>query len=187
MKLTPGKWYLARNGERWHVDWVGERNANAHAENGDARLYYPNGTWGNTSPSAHPLDLISEYTPPPVEGSYEWAMALPEGTRIRWCSWLAGEYVTRTKDGWKTSRSSLCIPGEISKDEKSGWLPCEPKLRPWKAEEVPLGAWQKRKSEHDHWWVIVDTTFPNTRKDWLANFEHSLDKGATWFPCGMEE
>jgi len=70
-----------------------------------------------------------------------------------------------------------------------------PVLRPWTADEVPLGAWIK--SKHDHWKSLIlevdklgkicvygGTIF---REAALENHEHSLDGGKTWKPCGVEE
>jgi len=68
-------------------------------------------------------------------------------------------------------------------------------LRPWTAEEVPLGAWIK--SKHDHWKSLIlevdrigkicvygGTIF---REAALENHEHSTDCGKTWLPCGVME
>lgn len=63
----------------------------------------------------------------------------------------------------------------------------EPKLRPWTADEVPLGAWFRPK--HRTWdrsliaWVSCEAD----RVLWLDEREHSLDGGKTWLPCGVEE
>ena len=70
-----------------------------------------------------------------------------------------------------------------------------PVLRPWTADEVPLGAWIK--SKHDHWKSLIlevdklgkicvygGTIF---REAALEHHEHSLDGGKTWKPCGVEE
>jgi hypothetical protein len=68
-------------------------------------------------------------------------------------------------------------------------------LRPWTADEVPLGAWIK--SKHDHWKSLIlevdkigkicvygGTIF---REAALENHEHSTDLGKTWLPCGVME
>ncbi len=70
-----------------------------------------------------------------------------------------------------------------------------PVLRPWTADEVPLGAWLRSKEN-----VWKDLIF-EVRRDGqmeinnssitpysaLRYWEHSLDGGKTWKPCGVEE
>lgn len=69
------------------------------------------------------------------------------------------------------------------------------KLRPWTADEVPLGAWIKSKQ---HGWralilkvksdgriAINDGGF-SPEFAW-EHLEHSIDGGKTWLPCGVEE
>lgn len=76
-----------------------------------------------------------------------------------------------------------------------------PTYRPWKPEEVPLGAQVKLKSFGcETRWLI--TAFWNNRvrlnggnreeDTWsadlmLRDYEHSLDQGKTWLPCGVQE
>jgi hypothetical protein len=61
------------------------------------------------------------------------------------------------------------------------------KLRPWTADEVPLGAMIRFKQapydRHLLGWVSVQAD----RELWLQEREHSLDGGKTWLPCGVEE
>ena len=60
-------------------------------------------------------------------------------------------------------------------------------LRPWTADEVPLGA-QARNREHPKTrWLIDRTSSEENRKDWCKNYEHSTDGGVTWKPCGVVE
>jgi len=59
-------------------------------------------------------------------------------------------------------------------------------LRPWTADEVPLGAWMKYKHQ-DCRCLIVDACDPKTRTRWFHQCEHSTDGGKTWKPCGVEE
>ena len=61
------------------------------------------------------------------------------------------------------------------------------KLRPWTADEVPLGAWMRDVSEQDYRWLIHTSGNDDTRKDWFVNYEHSTDKGVTWKECGVME
>jgi len=59
------------------------------------------------------------------------------------------------------------------------------KLRPWTADEVPLGAWMRDVSKQDCRWLIHTSAHDDARKDWLVGYEHSTDKGVTWHPCGV--
>ena len=62
-----------------------------------------------------------------------------------------------------------------------------PVLRPWTADEVPLGAWMRNKQDVSHRWVVIDTNNEIWRQAWLEDHEHSTDKGVTWLPCGVME
>jgi hypothetical protein len=68
-------------------------------------------------------------------------------------------------------------------------------LRPWTADEVPLGAWLRSKM---YSWkcVIIEVDEQgrigihggNIALDYaLQNNEHSTDGGKTWLPCGVME
>ena len=62
------------------------------------------------------------------------------------------------------------------------------KLRPWTADEVPLGAQVRSKSYHpDHRSMIIQSGNSMTREGWLTCYEHSTDGGKTWLPCGVLE
>lgn len=76
----------------------------------------------------------------------------------------------------------------------------EPKLRPWKSEEVPLGAHVRynnktRETAPYHRAIIsmvtewdVKTPYgQSSLGDLLLSFEHSTDGGKTWLPCGVLE
>lgn len=78
----------------------------------------------------------------------------------------------------------------------------EPKLRPWKPEESPLGMWlrEKRRADSIHYLVLAVNTInkgvriyeDNKTRDidmeqLLNRYEHSLDNGKTWLPCGVME
>lgn len=60
-------------------------------------------------------------------------------------------------------------------------------LRPWTADEVPLGAWMRDVSREDYRWLIHTSGSNDTRKEWLVGYEHSTDCGKTWLPCGVME
>lgn len=62
------------------------------------------------------------------------------------------------------------------------------KLRPWTADEVPLGAQVRSKSYHpDHRSLITTSGNSIHREGWLNGYEHSTDGGKTWLPCGVVE
>jgi len=92
------------------------------------------------------------------------------------------EYKSRGIEGW----DPIITP-------TWNWLNCEyrikltPTLRPWTADEVPLGAWMRDVSEQDYRWLIHTSGNDDTRKDWFVNYEHSTDKGVTWKECGVTE
>jgi hypothetical protein len=72
-------------------------------------------------------------------------------------------------------------------------------LRPWKPEEVPVGALIRGKYQLDTrttilavWFDVI--TIPLREKlsylqldEALGNWVHSLDHGKTWLPCGLME
>ena len=59
-------------------------------------------------------------------------------------------------------------------------------LRPWTADEVPLGAWMRSKGLEGRC-IIVATETSDDRAYWLNAREHSTDGGKTWLPCGVME
>lgn len=76
----------------------------------------------------------------------------------------------------------------------------EPKLRPWKPEEVPVGALVRRKCYRFAHNLIISRDDggafgfieDNTGLKWIdkglhGDFEFSTDGGKTWKPCGVEE
>jgi hypothetical protein len=79
------------------------------------------------------------------------------------------------------------------KSYRWNWQDCEyrikptPVLRPWTADEVPLGAWMMNVSKQDYRWLIETSGDENMRKGWLVCNKHSTDKGVTWLPCGVME
>ena len=60
-------------------------------------------------------------------------------------------------------------------------------LRPWTADEVPLGAWMRNLTNSEYRWLINTSSLDDNRKAWLQQYEHSTDGGATWKPCGVVE
>lgn len=71
------------------------------------------------------------------------------------------------------------------------------KFRPWTPEEVPVGV-KIRERECDGWFTptcagageieaIVDGAIETVKLTELADdYEHSIDGGKTWLPCGVE-
>lgn len=60
-------------------------------------------------------------------------------------------------------------------------------LRPWTADEVPLGAWMRFKKVIDDRSVLAWTSTQRDRDMWLDEREHSIDGGKNWLPCGVME
>lgn len=61
------------------------------------------------------------------------------------------------------------------------------KLRPWTADEVPLGMQARNREYPKTRWLIDRTSSEENRKDWCEKYEHSIDGGKTWLPCGVIE
>jgi hypothetical protein len=61
-----------------------------------------------------------------------------------------------------------------------------PVLRPWTADEVPLGAWMRSRGLIGRQ-IITHTAEEEDRAWWLKASEHSTDGGKTWLPCGVVE
>ena len=60
-------------------------------------------------------------------------------------------------------------------------------LRPWTADEVPLGAWIRyKRALHDRS-ILAWTSNQADRDMWMDEREHSIDGGKTWLPCGVVE
>jgi hypothetical protein len=62
-----------------------------------------------------------------------------------------------------------------------------PVLRPWTADEVPLGMQARSREYPKTRWLIDRTSSEENRKDWCEKYEHSTDGGKTWLPCGVME
>ena len=72
-------------------------------------------------------------------------------------------------------------------DIKSFRIKPTAKLRPWTADEVPLGAWIRyKRALHDRS-ILAWTSNQADRDMWLDEREHSTDGGKTWLPCGVVE
>jgi hypothetical protein len=60
-------------------------------------------------------------------------------------------------------------------------------LRPWTADEVPLGAWIVEEANREIRWLITNVHDLEFRSDLLKLYKHSTDNGKTWLPCGVME
>lgn len=73
----------------------------------------------------------------------------------------------------------------------------EPKLRPWNREEVPVGAIvgfknggeyvSKRLIVNNIPGCILGGKETHSLGELLRDYDHSIDGGKTWKPCGVEE
>jgi hypothetical protein len=61
------------------------------------------------------------------------------------------------------------------------------KLRPWTADEVPLGAWMRFKRNPQDRVLLGWVSVQADRDLWLDEREYSTDGGVTWKPCGVVE
>ena len=60
-------------------------------------------------------------------------------------------------------------------------------LRPWTADEVPVGAQMRPKVNLEDRTLIIWVNSQCAREIWLDKNEHSTDGGKTWLPCGVVE
>ena len=60
-------------------------------------------------------------------------------------------------------------------------------LRPWTADEVPLGAWMRFKRNPQDRVLLGWVSVQADRDLWLDEREYSTDGGVTWKPCGVME
>ena len=60
-------------------------------------------------------------------------------------------------------------------------------LRPWTADEVPLGAWMRFKRNPQDRVLLGWVSVQADRDLWLDEREYSTDGGKTWLPCGVVE
>ena len=81
-----------------------------------------------------------------------------------------------------------CIP-RWDWDDTDYRIKSTPVLRPWTADEVPLGAWMRVKDSPKvgQRIMICGTCEEHTRSTWLSKNEHSTDGGKTWSACGVVE
>jgi len=101
--------------------------------------------------------------------------------------------------GW-TKQSSPLVP-KLDLADAFNWYRRKPspQYRPWKPEEVPVGALLRNKKKRDadaNKMIICSLNGEHVssgRADWKSlkecfdDAEHSLDHGVTWLPCGVLE
>jgi hypothetical protein len=97
-------------------------------------------------------------------------------------------------DGKEVEAFSPCQKWERVTTPRWGWddtqyrIKLTAPLRPWTADEVPLGCQLRSKSYHpDHRSLITTSGNSMTREGWLNGYEHSIDGGKNWLPCGVME
>jgi len=99
---------------------------------------------------------------------------------LAWAEGKQVEYSLRGHDTWEPNEAPCW-----------SWAGCDyrikPTLRPWTADEVPLGAWVLEKANRERRWLITDVHDQEFRSDLLKLYEHSTDGGKTWLPCGVVE
>lgn len=78
MKLTTG-WWKARNGSKWHVDWVGVNNASGHCAEEEVWSWTLSGKASEIGDT--PLDLISPWAEPKIRPWY--TVEVPVGAVLR--------------------------------------------------------------------------------------------------------
>ena len=89
---------------------------------------------------------------------------------------------THGYDGWETANNPSW-----------DWLNCTFRikpaatLRPWTADEVPLGAWMRFKRNPQDRVLLGWVSVQADRDLWLDEREYSTDGGKTWLPCGVVE
>jgi len=129
---------------------------------------------------------------------------LKQRVDVVWPDWSASGWCDSSKSiiVWKPDGFISILGSTHDKDLLSKWT--EPKLRAWRPEEVPLGAWVRNVSKDAFRSMIIGVTYggliiysdgTESRTHWtpenpnttLEYREHSLDKGATWKPCGVPE
>lgn len=133
----------------------------------------------------------------------EAALAWAHGKRVEAttakppaCDWRAVNSIG-TMDGWWNAN----VFGESAKSYSFRLAPEPPakKFRPWKPEEVPVGALVRLKENVKDIGLIIASagggiifsSYANGLCDYgaskvLDTCEHSLDNGKTWLPCGVE-
>ena len=109
-------------------------------------------------------------------------------TMIAWANGKTIQWRRRGHNDWSEVDQD-CIGITLSWDWDTFEYRIKPetKLRPWTADEVPLGAWMRFKNNPQDRVLIGWVSVQADRDLWLDEREHSIDGGKTWLPCGVEE
>lgn len=107
----------------------------------------------------------------------------------------SAEYWSESENKWRTISPQHGLSPKLTIRRKT-----EPKLRPWRMSELPpMGQWWIR---HVGWvpnakslvvgiandgWIAFwsEIGMSGVRIDELDDYEHSVDLGKTWLPCGV--
>ena len=109
-------------------------------------------------------------------------------TMIAWADGKTIQWRRRDQNEWSEVHQS-CIGITLSWDWDTFEYRIEPmpKLRPWTADEVPLGAWMRFKRNPQDRVLLGWVSVQSDRDLWLDEREYSTDGGKTWLPCGVME
>ena len=107
---------------------------------------------------------------------------------IGWANGKTIQWRRRDQNEWfEVERDCIGITFSWDWDEFEYRVKPMPKLRPWTADEVPLGAWMRFKRNPQDRVLIGWVSVQADRDLWLDEREYSIDGGKTWLPCGVEE
>ena len=110
-------------------------------------------------------------------------------------AWAPGQEVEYKLYGDSKWRSTTCPSWNWDAFEFRIKPTAKLRLRPWTADEVPLGAWIRSKNRS--WGSLIIAVRPDgtfeisdrriSPQSALEQNEHSIDGGKTWLPCGVME
>ena len=99
--------------------------------------------------------------------------AFVDGNEVEF-KWMSKDWNSTDKPEWNWSAYDYRIKSTAT-------------LRPWTADEVPLGAWMRSKHNPQDRMLIYWVNSQADRELWLGKNEHSTDGGKTWLTCGVVE
>ena len=127
-----------------------------------------------------------------LQGKIAVMQAYADGKRIEW-NWKSdrhNNYAITTKPLWNWDEVNYRIhPHDLNPKPEKKW-------RPWKPEEVPVGAIARPLADTTSCYLIgavniggIGLGFLNAESSEFVftNYEHSLDGGKTWNKCGVLE
>ncbi len=125
-----------------------------------------------------------------IENIIEVLQAFKEGKKLEYKSVVDGEWQPSVATG-----NELMINMSSGKEYR---VKSTPKLRPWKPEEVPVGALYQHKecntggrglicycSQYEIGTIGQSGNVAFSINDFFKKFNHSTDGGKTWKPCGV--